>query len=116
MEKWGGSSPFRHRFLGKSRAKWRKFSPLWQKFSPSWQKWRENVRNFHHYGENRWQNGENFRHYGKNGEKMFAIIAKIDVKMAKMANINGKNGDFFRHSRHFAMAKIEKKIINGEWQ
>ena len=60
---------------------------------------------------------KNFRHYGKNGEKMFAIfaiMAKIDGKMAK---INGENCEFFsRHFRHFAMAKIEKKIINGKWQ
>ncbi len=76
---------------------------------------------FHHNGENRWQNGYNFRHYGKifrhygkNGEKMFAIFA-IMVKIGgKMAKINGEI--FSRHFRHFAMAKIDEKIINGEWQ
>ncbi len=60
---------------------------------------------------------KNFRHYVKNGEKMFTIMAKIDGKMANMAKINGENGEIFpRHFRHFAMAKIDKKIINGEWQ
>ncbi len=73
--------------------KWRTFSPLWQKFSPLWQKWRENVRHFHHNGEN--------------GEKIDGKMAK----MARMAKINGDNGEFF--SCHFAMAKIEKKMANG---
>ncbi len=55
-----------------------------------------------------------FRHYGKNGEKMFAISAIMAKTDGKMAKINGENDEFFsRHFRHFAMAKIEKKMANG---